>query len=69
MVHKRRFYARVESLTHYIVLAQDRVEATVFARSSGFEPLLLKSISEALEIEPLGVSIPLADVYRDVPLG
>ena len=36
MVHKRNFYTRIESLTHYIVLAQDRREATVFARADGF---------------------------------
>ena len=42
MVHKRNFYTRIESLTHYIVLAQDRREATVFARSNGFEPQVLK---------------------------
>ena len=69
MVRKRAFYTRIESLTHYIVLAQDRREASVFARSNAFEPQILKAKSAKIEIEPLGVSIPLADIYRDVPLG
>jgi Uma2 family endonuclease len=69
MVHKRDFYTRIESLTHYIVLAQDKREATVFARADGFKSQVLTGAKARLEIEPLGVSIPLADVYRDVPLG
>lgn len=68
MVHKRNFYTRIESLTHYIVLAQDRREATVFARSEAFEPRVLKAASAKIEIAPLGISLPLADIYRDVPL-
>lgn len=68
MVRKRGFYSRIEKLTHYIVLAQDRREATVFARSDGFEPKILNAADTKIEIEPLGVSIALADIYRDVPL-
>ena len=69
MVRKRAFYTRIETLTHYIVLAQDRREATVFARSSSFEPQILKAASAKFEIAQLGVSLPLGDIYRDVPLG
>jgi Uma2 family endonuclease len=68
MVRKRAFYTRIESLTHYVVLAQDRREATVFARSNGFEPEVLNGAETSIEIKPLGVFIPLADIYRDVPL-
>ena len=69
MVHKRAFYARIQRLTHYVVLAQDRREATMFSRSNDFSPLSLKSAGAKIEIEPLGIAIPLADIYRDVPLG
>ena len=68
MDHKRNFYTRIESLTHYVVLAQDRREATVFARSNGFEPEVLNGAETSIVIKPLGVSIPLADICRDVPL-
>jgi Uma2 family endonuclease len=68
MVHKRDFYTRIESLTHYVVLAQDRREATVFARSEAFEPRVLTAADAAIEIAPLRVSIPLGEIYRDVPL-
>src|SRR5688572_5453472 len=66
MVHKRSFYTRIASLSHYIVLAQDRREANIFARSEEFAP---RRVTEgAIEIEPLGVSLELADIYRDVIL-
>jgi Uma2 family endonuclease len=67
MVHKRNFYTRIESLTHYIVLAQDRREASVFARSGNFP--LRRVTSGSIEIEPLGISLPLDEIFRDVPLG
>jgi Uma2 family endonuclease len=66
MVHKRNFYTRIESLTHYIVLAQDRREATVFARSNSFEPQILKAADAKVDLAPLGVSLALADIYRNM---
>ncbi len=38
MVRKRDFYTRIETLTHYFVLAQDRREVTMFSRADGFLP-------------------------------
>ena len=69
MVHKRNFYTRIESLSHYIVLAQDRIEATIFSRSDAFSPKTLVAADDRIEIAPLGVSLSLAEIYRDVPLG
>jgi Uma2 family endonuclease len=66
MVRKREFYQRIPSLTHYVVLAQDRREATVFARPD-FSPKAVEA--GAVEIPPLGVSLPLSDLYRGVLLG
>ena len=68
MVHKRRFYQRFASLTHYVVLAQDRVEATVFGRSDGFVALTLNGPNHFIEMAALGIRLPLADIYRDVPI-
>jgi Uma2 family endonuclease len=68
MVHKRNFYTRLDSLPHYVVLAQDRMEATVFARAEGFVPRTLTS-PDSLDLAALGASLPLSEIYRDVPLG
>jgi Uma2 family endonuclease len=66
MVHKRYFYTGIDCLTHYVVLAQDRCEVTVFARSEGFSPRVLKGASAKIELATLGVSLLLADIYREV---
>ena len=67
MVRKLAFYREIESLTHYVVVAQDRPEATVFARSNGFNPRNLKGARAKIDIETLGVSILLAEIHRDLP--
>lgn len=67
MVRKLAFYREIESLTDYVVLAQDRPEATVFARSNGFNPRNLKGARARIDIETLGVSILLAEIHRDLP--
>jgi hypothetical protein len=41
----------------------------MFARSTGFELETLTAADARIEISSLGVSLPLADIYRDVPLG
>ena len=66
MVHKLGFYRLIKGLTHYVVLAQDRQEATVFARSHDFSPR--RVITGSINIEPLGVALALEDIYRGVPL-
>jgi Uma2 family endonuclease len=67
MVRKRDFYSRIKTLTHYFVLAQDRREATLFARDQDFSPRLLRD-DDILEIPPLGVMLPLDEIYRNVRL-
>ena len=66
MVRKRGFYPRIASLTHYVVLPQDQRRATVFARNAGFSPHPLTEADATIEIEPLGIALRLADLYRDV---
>jgi Uma2 family endonuclease len=66
---KRRAYTGLASLTHYIVIAQDAVEVVVFARDEGFAERRMRSIDESIELRSLGISLPLAEIYRDTGLG
>jgi Uma2 family endonuclease len=66
MVHKLAFYRTIATLTHYVVLAQERREATVFARSDDFKGRRIASGS--LVIEPIGISLALDELYRGVPM-
>jgi Uma2 family endonuclease len=69
---KRSAYPRLRSLTHYIVIAQDAVEVVVFAREEDFAERRIRSIDATIELRSLGVSLPVAEIYRNtglVPVG
>jgi Uma2 family endonuclease len=68
MLQKRAIYQRMPALTHYVVVAQNRREVTVFARANGFSRTTLTG-NGVLEIGQLGISVPLTEIYRDVALG
>lgn len=65
---KRAAYTSLPSLTHYIVIAQDAVEVTVFARDEGFAERRFRSIDKTIELRSLGISLPVAEIYRDTGL-
>jgi Uma2 family endonuclease len=65
---KRKAYASLASVTDYVVIAQDAVEVVVYERKSGFAERRLESIGSALELSALGITLPLADIYRDTGL-
>jgi Uma2 family endonuclease len=65
---KRKAYASLASLTHYIVISQDAVDVMVFARDDAFEGRRFRSLGDAIDLRSLGVSLPLAEIYRDTGL-
>jgi Uma2 family endonuclease len=65
---KRKAYARVASVMWYVVIAQDAVEVLVYARASNFAEQRLESLAATLDLPPLGISLPLAEIYRDIDL-
>ena len=65
---KRTAYTSLPSLTHYVIVAQDAVEVVVIARTNGFNEQRLRSLDDLLEFANLGISLPLAEVYRNTGL-
>jgi Uma2 family endonuclease len=65
---KRTAYTSLPSLTHYIVIAQDAVDVIVFARDSGFAGQRIRSLNKVIELRSLGISLPVAEIYRDTGL-
>ena len=65
---KRTAYTSLPSLTHYVVIAQDAVDVVVFARDDGFAERHFRSLSDSVELPALGISLPLAEIYRDTGL-
>jgi Uma2 family endonuclease len=65
---KRTAYTSLPSPTHYIVIAQDAVDVIVFARENGFAEQRIRSLDKAIELRSLGISLPVAEIYRDTGL-
>jgi Uma2 family endonuclease len=65
---KRTAYTSLPSLTHYIAIAQDAVEVVVFAREDDFAERRIRSIDKTIELRSLGISLPVAEIYRDTGL-
>jgi Uma2 family endonuclease len=65
---KRTAYTGMAALTHYVVIAQDAADVVVFERESGFEERRYRSADDAITFAPLGISLPLSEIYRDTGL-
>jgi Uma2 family endonuclease len=65
---KRKAYPSLPSLTHYIVISQDAVDVIAFARDDAFEGRRFRSLNDKIELPSLGISLPVAEIYRDTGL-
>jgi Uma2 family endonuclease len=65
---KRTAYTSLSSLTHYIAISQDAVDVVVFAREDDFAEKRIRSLDKAIEPRSLGISLPVAEIYRDTGL-
>jgi Uma2 family endonuclease len=65
---KRKAYTSLSSLTHYIAISQDAVDVVVFARDEDFAEQRIRSLDKAIELRSLGISLPVAEIYRDTGL-
>jgi Uma2 family endonuclease len=65
---KHKAYTSLPSLSHYIAISQDAVEVIVFARDNDFKRRRILSLDEKIELRSLGVSLPVASIYRGIPL-
>jgi Uma2 family endonuclease len=65
---KRTAYTSLPSITHYIIIAQDAVDVVVFAREAGFTERHFRSLDDSVKLLGLGISLPLAEIYRDTGL-
>jgi Uma2 family endonuclease len=65
---KRKAYTALPSLMHYVVIAQDAVEAFVFSRANGFAEQWLTGADASIDLPAIGVSLKLCDLYHDTGL-
>ena len=66
---RRKVYASVPNCQHYVTVSLKRVEVTAHDRASRWKGRSITSLADSLALPALGVSIPVADIYRWTPLG
>ena len=59
-------YQTVETLEEYLIVAQDRLEATIFRRATKWSPELFAKIDHPLKLDSIHLSLPLSAVYEGV---
>lgn len=65
-------YTGLEGVNHYLVFAHDRACAWSWRRDDDNtwhdEPEIVSDLAASVEVPALGLALPMADVYRGVPL-
>ena len=66
---RRNVYASVPNCQHYVTVSLKTVEVTTYDRSDGWKGRSLTRLAESLALPALGLSMPVAGIYRWTPLG
>lgn len=66
---RRRVYASVPNCQHYVTVSLKSVMVEAYDRETGWKQRAFTNLADTLALPALGLSIPLADIYRWTPLG
>jgi Uma2 family endonuclease len=61
-------YTQIESLAEYVLVAQDKLEVTLFRRANQWQPEVLRSRGDQLSLGSLGFEQPLESIYEGTGL-
>lgn len=59
-------YRQIETLEEYVLVAQDKMEVTLFRRANHWQPEVLRQPEQPLRLASLDFSLPLSAVYEGV---
>ncbi len=59
-------YIQVETLEEYVLVAQDRMEVTVFRRANKWQPEVFRRPDESVRLDSIPLALPLSAVYEGV---
>lgn len=59
-------YREVPSIQEYVVVAQKPAHVMVYRRSEQWRPQTLESLEDVLELQSVGLTLPLARIYKGV---
>jgi Uma2 family endonuclease len=63
---KASTYRKIESMEEYVIAAQSSWQLTIFRRTENWVPEIVSGPDAVAEFRSLGVSVPLAEIYRGV---
>ncbi|MGH2625391.1 MAG: Uma2 family endonuclease, partial [Anaerolineales bacterium] len=66
---RRKAYASVPNCQHYVTVSLKAVEVTAYDRARRWKGRAFRSLVDSVDLAALGVSIPVAEIYRWTPLG
>jgi hypothetical protein len=66
---RRKVYASVPNCRHYVTVSLRAVEVDAYDRDNSWRKRTMTSLADGPALPALGLSIPLADIYRFTPLG
>lgn len=67
-IDKLREYQATPSIRRYVILEQDSIAGTVFSRLGSDWIAHALTERDVLQMPEIGIDLPLADIYADVPL-
>lgn len=59
-------YIQIETLMEYVLVAQDKMEVTIFRRANKWQPEIVKEGDKLFSLESLGFSLPVSAIYEGV---
>jgi Uma2 family endonuclease len=59
-------YTQIETLQEYLLIAQDRVEVTLFGREKNWQSEIKTALHESVQLRSINLSLPLRTVYDQV---
>jgi Uma2 family endonuclease len=66
---RRKVYASVPNCQHYVTVSLKSAEVYCYDRDTGWKKRSVGGLTSCVALPALGLSIPLADIYRWTPLG
>lgn len=63
---KRWSYQTIETFEEYVIVAQDRVEVTVFRRTNDWQAEVFTKLSDKIELKSLKLNLPMSSIYEGV---
>ena len=65
-LEKLEHYTTLSSLEEYVLVYQDRMHVTIFRRRTGWVGEIIVDPLACIELESVGLSVPLAALYENV---